>query len=64
MLSMIIILWILWRLSRPWGWYRPPMGMWHRPSMRGFRGHPIPFFQRKVIPAVENVINTVKGWFG
>ena len=47
MLSMIIILWILWRLCRPWGWYRPPMGHyhyhapmggWHRPPMGGFHG--------------------------
>ena len=45
MLTMIIILWILWRLCRPWGWYRPPMGyrhyhvpmgLWHRPPMGGF----------------------------
>ena len=45
MLTMIIILWILWRRCRPWGWYRPPMGYrhyhvpmggWHRPPMGGF----------------------------
>ena len=50
MLSMIIILWILWRLCRPWGWYRPPMGHyhyhapmggWHRPPMGGFGGRPM-----------------------
>ena len=23
----------------------------------------MPFFREKVIPAIENVINTVKGWF-
>lgn len=46
MLTMIIILWILWRLCRPWygDWHRPPMGyyhhapMWHHPSMGGFHG--------------------------
>jgi hypothetical protein len=27
------------------------------------QGKAIPFFQQKVIPAIENVINTVKGWF-
>ena len=28
------------------------------------RNKAIPFIQLKVIPAIENVINTVKGWFG
>ena len=27
------------------------------------RDKTIPFFQQKVIPAIENVINTIKGWF-
>ena len=27
------------------------------------QGKAIPFFQQKVIPAIENVINTIKGWF-
>ena len=27
------------------------------------QGKAIPFFQQKVIPTIENVINTVKGWF-
>jgi len=31
--------------------------------VRFVRDKAVPFFQRKVIPAVENVINTVKGWF-
>ena len=49
MLTIIIILWILWRLCRPWygGWHRPPiwhyhhvpMGGWRRPPMGGFGGH-------------------------
>ena len=50
MLAMIIILWILWRLCRPWygNWHRPPMGchhyrhhapMWHHYTpMSGFHG--------------------------
>ena len=46
MLTMIIILWILWHLCRPWygDWHRPPMGyrhhatMWHHPPMGGFHG--------------------------
>ena len=29
MLTVIIILWILWRLCRPWGWHRYG-SMWHR----------------------------------
>lgn len=27
------------------------------------RDKAIPFFQGKIIPATENMINTVKGWF-
>ena len=27
------------------------------------QGKAIPFFQQKVIPAIENVINTINGWF-
>ena len=46
MLTMIIILWVLWRLCRPWygDWHRPPMGyrhhapMWHHPPMGGLHG--------------------------
>lgn len=31
MLTVIIILWILWRLCRPWGWHRYHHApMWHR----------------------------------
>lgn len=42
MLTVLIIVWILWRLSRPWygGWYRPPMGghHYHHAPMGGFHG--------------------------
>ncbi len=49
MLTAIIILWILWRLCRPWygNWHRPPMGrhhyhhapVWHHHApMGGFHG--------------------------
>lgn len=43
MLTMIIILWILWRLCRPWyvDWHRPPMGCHHyhhHAPMGGFPG--------------------------
>ena len=31
--------------------------------VRFVQGKAIPFFQKKVIPAIENVINTIKGWF-
>ena len=41
MLTVIIILWILWRLCRPWGWHRygsmwHQLPMRHRPPMGGF----------------------------
>ena len=32
--------------------------------VRFVRDKVIPFFRGKVIPAVENVVNTVKRWFG
>ncbi len=53
MLTLIIIIWVIWTLCRPWGWHRhsmggwhhrPPMGCWHRPMgswhhpMGGFHG--------------------------
>ena len=48
MLTVIIILWILWRLCRPWGWHRYG-SMWHhhhRAPIGGFGcgfhgGHPM-----------------------
>ena len=31
--------------------------------VRFVQGKAIPFFRGKAIPAIENVINTIKGWF-
>ena len=42
MLTLIIIIWVIWALCRPWGWHRHPMGSWHhRPPMGGWHRPPM-----------------------
>ena len=38
MLTLIIIIWVIWALCRPWGWHRLPMGGFHGGHVGGFGG--------------------------